>query len=109
MTIDWDKYVLGPTADVFGEPVAYTTAAGSVLTGIQGVYDAAYKDVDLSDPLGTTAIVPVLGVRLALFPTPPGQDDVLYVPSAGLRYVVREVRQDGHGWAKLMLGEMVSP
>lgn len=109
MPINWDAAVLEPLAGVFAEPVAYTTAAGAALSGIQGVFDAAYRDVDLSDPLATTTIVPVLGVRLAIFTTAPAQDDIVQVPSVNSTYVVREVRPDGHGWAKLMLGWSSSP
>jgi hypothetical protein len=107
--IDWDANVLQPLEDVFAEAVNYTTAAGVVVPDILGVFDAAYRDVDLTDPLGTTTIVPVLGVRLALFVQEPAQDDVVQVPSVNTTYVVREVRKDGHGWAKLMLGKMSSP
>jgi hypothetical protein len=106
MAIDWDKEVLAPLQRVFAEPVAYTTAAGTVLQGIEGVYDSAYRDVSLIDPLGSNEPVPVLGVRMVLFPVLPVPDDTVFVPSANITYVVREVRSDGHGWAKLMLGEM---
>ena len=109
MPIDWDANVLQPLEDVYAEPVIYTSAAGIQLPGIVGVFDAAYRDVDLTDPLATTTIVPVLGVRLALFQNEPAQDDVVQVPSVNTTYVVREVRKDGHGWAKLMLGKMSSP
>lgn len=109
MPIDWDANVLQPLEAEFAEPVNYTTAAGVALPGILGVFDAAYRDVDLSDPLGTTTITPVLGVRLALFATEPAQDDTVQVPSINTTYVVREVRKDGHGWAKLMLGKVSSP
>lgn len=110
MPIDWDANVLQPLEDVYAEPVIYTSAAGIPLPGIVGVFDAAYRDVDLSDPLGTTSIVPVLGVRLALFvDQDPAQDDIVQVPSVGLTYVVRQIRKDGHGWAKLMLGRVASP
>jgi hypothetical protein len=109
MPINWDAAVLQPLEGIFAEPVAYTTAGGAVLSGIQGVFDAAYRDVDLSDPLGTTTIVPVLGVRLALFTVTPSQDDEIQIPSVNATYVIREVRPDGHGWAKLMLGKVSSP
>lgn len=109
MPIDWDAAVLQPLEGIFAEPVTYTTAAGASLLGIQGVFDSAYRDIDLSDPLGTTTVVPVLGVRLSIFGVPPGQDDMVQVPSSNTTYVVREVRPDGHGWAKLMLGEVSSP
>lgn len=108
MPVDWDASVLQPLEDVFAEPVNYWNTRGPV-TGILGVFDAAYRDVDLSDPLGTTTITPVLGVRLALFATEPAQDDTVQVPSVDTTYVVREVRKDGHGWAKLMLGKVSSP
>jgi len=104
MPIDWDKAVIGPLNAVFGEPVAYTTAAGASVTGISGVFDAAYSDINLSDPLGTTTIKPVLGVQLSQFLALPAQDDLVQIPSVNNTYVVREVRLDGHGWAKLMLG-----
>lgn len=107
--VDWDANVLAPLEGVFGEPVNYKTAAGAAVAGVVGVFDAAYRDVDLSDPLGTTTITPVLGVRLAQFTNPPVQDDTVQIPSANATYVVREVRNDGHGWAKLMLGKMATP
>jgi hypothetical protein len=109
MPVDWDADVLQPLESVFAEPVNYTTAAGVALVGIVGVFDSAYKDVDLSDPLGTTTAMPVLGVRLALFAQAPTQDDTVQVPSVNTTYVVREVREDGHGWAKLMLGLVSAP
>lgn len=109
MPIDWDANVLHPLEDVFAEPVNYKTAAGVAVSGIVGVFDAAYRDVDLSDPLGTTTITPVLGVRIALFASEPVQDDIVQVPSVNTTYIVTEVRKDGHGWAKLMLGKVSSP
>lgn len=109
MPIDWDANVLQPLEAEFAEAVNYTTAAGVAISGILGVFDAAYRDVDLSDPLGTTTITPVLGVRLALFTADPAQDDTVQIPSVNTTYVVREVRKDGHGWAKLMLGKVSAP
>lgn len=104
MAIDWDKAVLAPTADVFGEPATYLPAAGGSLP-IVGVFDEAYREVDLIDTgVGATSITPVLGVRLAQFTASPVQGDQVRVPSVGKLYVVREVRPDGHGWARLMLG-----
>jgi len=108
MPVDWDANVLQPLEGVFAEAVNYWNARGPV-PGISGIFDAAYRDVDLSDPLGTTTVTPVLGVRLALFSTEPAQDDTVQVPSVNTTYVVREVRKDGHGWAKLMLGKVSSP
>lgn len=107
--VDWDTNVLSPLEGVFGEAVNYKAAAGVAVAGIVGVFDAAYRDVDLADPLGTTTVTPVLGVRLAQFANPPVQDDIVEVPSVNTTYVVREVRNDSHGWAKLILGKVSSP
>ncbi|MCP1376042.1 head-tail joining protein [Dyella lutea] len=104
MAIDWDKAVLAPTEGVFGEAATYLPAAGGTLP-IVGVFDEAYREVDLVDTgVGATSVTPVIGVRLAQFVATPVQGDQVRVPSVGKLYVVREVRPDGHGWAKLMLG-----
>lgn len=116
MAVDWDRAVLAPIEKVFGEgkspdkqPMFYPALGAKY--PIDGVFDAAYRDVDFSDPLtGATSAQPVLGVRLALFDAlfkpPPTQNDQVYIPSVGMRFVVTEVRPDSHGWAKLMLSEM---
>lgn len=108
MPIDWDQVVLGPTEAVFGEPATYLPAVGTGFA-ITGVFDAAYKEVDQIDPLSANSTMPVIGVRLALFATPPVQGDQVRVPSIGKLYMVRDVRPDGHGWAKLMLSDTGNP
>ncbi|WP_033063827.1 head-tail joining protein [Pseudomonas sp. GM18] len=112
MAIDWDKAVLEPLEAVFGEgkepdkrPMFYPAVGARY--PIDGVFDAAYRDVDLADPLvGATSAQPVLGVRLSIFEVPPAQDDQVYIPSVDKRFLVMDVRPDSHGWAKLMLSEM---
>lgn len=108
MAIDWDNVVLGPTIAVFGEnpgrrPIY--TASGTEPIEIDGVFDEAYREVDLIDTgVGSNAVMPVLGVRLAQFARPPRQGELVTIPSVGKDYVIKDVRPDGHGWAKLMLG-----
>lgn len=115
MAVDWDGLVLAPCMEVFGETAVYTAAAagfGDFAFGesgfgstapfeITGVFDEAYREVDLLDGPGITTAMPVLGIRLAEFSSPPAQGDQLIV--RGQTFVVREVRPDGHGGAKLML------
>lgn len=108
MGIDWDKAVLGPTIGVFGEPAQYLPAAGGSFA-ISGVYDEAYKDVQQLDPLSANETMPVLGVRLASLPAEPQQGDQVRVPSVGKLFYVKDVRPDGHGWAKLMLSDTGQP
>jgi len=112
MAVDWDKAVLGPLEAVFGEVTTpdtqpmYYPVSGTAFP-VDGIFDGAYRDIRLEDPLvGTTAAQPVFGIRLAAFAIEPDVDDELYLPSQGKRYLVKEVRPDSHGWAKLMLGEM---
>lgn len=111
MVIDWDAMVVKPTISVFGEPVSYTPAGASgpitALGGgpITGVFDEAYKDQDVIDGLvEANTTYPVIGVRLAQFASMPAQNDVVVRQSNGNSYIVRDVRPDGHGWAKLKLG-----
>lgn len=119
MAVDWDALVLGPLERIFGEggqddqppqPIMFQPASGGAPYPIDGVFDAAWRDLELVDPLGVTTTQPVLGVRMstwtALGKAGPQQDDQLTIPRTGLTYIVREVRPDSHGGAKLILGEM---
>ncbi len=100
--IDWDTRVLAPLEAVFGEeiPVLYQPVAG-VAYEISGIFDEAYTEVALAGGMGVTTERPVLGVRLSRFVVPPAQDDRVTI--RGLTYVVKEMRPDSHGAAKLML------
>lgn len=103
--VDWDGLVLGPTENIFGETATYTpAAAGSAAIAITGVFDRAWRE---ADPFGegseSNLIVPVFGVRVNQFPAPPTPNDQVFIPSVNMLFLVRDVRPDGHGWAKLML------
>jgi hypothetical protein len=118
MAIDWSALVIGPTVDIFGESVLYSPVIGRPFS-ITGVFDEAYLELTplgrggpdtetfgIGSPGSITAEMPVLGVQLSQFRVPPEQDDLLEVTSGrfkGGRYVVKEVRTDGHGGAKLLL------
>lgn len=110
--IDWDSLVLEPLENIFGEArhpkgrIMFFPVGGAAYP-IDGVFDSAYREVELLDPMvGSNSAQPVLGVRLSMFHEEPAQDDVVYIPSSGKRYLVLDVHPDSHGWAKLMLGEM---
>ncbi|KWR88771.1 head-tail joining protein [Cupriavidus sp. IDO] len=110
MPISWDKMVLGPLMGVFGEAVTYMPAAGGSYA-ISGVFDDAYlKEVMFEDASqGVTEVSAVLGVQLSQFTATPVQNDQLSVASVNTTYVVREVRPDSRGGAKLMLSRVSSP
>lgn len=109
MPIDWNAHVIGPLMGVFGEPAIYTPLGGAAFQ-LTGVFDDAYlKEMMFEDgSTGTNTVSAVLGVQLSQFPTPPAQNGSLTVISNGATYLVREVRPDSHGGAKLMLSK-VSP
>jgi hypothetical protein len=120
VAVDWDNLLVGPTVACFGEPVSYQSQSGGSAFPITGVFDEAYReltplgagDVTFSDiQLGSvvTAERPVLGVQLSAFPTgsSPIQGDTIVI--RGGIYVVREVRSDSHGGAKLMLNQLQAP
>ena len=102
--IDWDTLVLGPAMAQFGEAVSYAFAGG-VPVPITGVYDEQYTAVDVVDGQGVTSSMPVLGVQLSQLSSMPQQGDELVIVRTTQRFVVREVRPDGHGWAKLLLNQ----
>ena len=112
MALDWDALVLAPVMAVFGEgdpanadtlPL-YTPRRASAFRLRDAVFDSEYEQVIVnSDESQSTTHRPVLGVRLALFEEPPAQNDTVYIPSTDKTYVVKDVQQDGHGHAKLML------
>lgn len=115
MPLSFDLLVVEPCIAAFGEQAqgfdlpTYTPADGGIPFPIDGVFDEAYREVDpiTGSPVSSTA--PMLGVRLAAFP--PGvaqaQGDLLTI--RGGNYVVREVRVDSHGWARLLLNEAPLP
>lgn len=107
MPVDWDAIVIGPTVAVFGEPVQYQPRVGLPLT-IGGVFDDAYqKEMLFSDAsVEITTVQAVLGVQLSQFKVLPAQNDQLTVESTGTSYVVKDVRVDGRGGAKLILSKM---
>jgi len=102
-----DLTELGPLALAdFGTAATFSPQAGGSFR-INGVYDNAYRELELSaDAPPVNTVAPALGVNLADFPSPPLQGDALTIlegPYAGTVYAVREVRPDSHGWAILML------
>ena len=110
MSINWSAEVLGPLMGIFGEAAIYTPQNG-VAFPVTGVFDNAYlKDVMFEDAsMGVTSVHAVLGVQLSQFPVPPAQNGLLFVTSVNTTFVVKEVRVDSHGGAKLILSKVSSP
>lgn len=101
--IDWDSLVIAPLMAAFGQPVLYQPVGGTAFT-INGVYDEAYRDVQaISDSAEISTTMPVVGVRVADFPSPPKRGDKLVIVATSDQFIVKDVRPDGHGEAKLML------
>jgi hypothetical protein len=105
---DIDALILAPCVAAFGEMaqgfdlVTYTPQ-GAAAFQLDGIFDRAYREIDPLTMLPITSAMPVIGVRVSQFPPgiAPAQGDLLTI--RGGFYVVREVRADGHGAAKLML------
>jgi hypothetical protein len=95
--------------DEFGGPATYMPAAGGSFP-ISGVFDEAYRDLEMVDEgEGVNTVVPVFGVRLSAFPSAPVQGDKVSILSVNETYIVNDVRPDGHGHAKLMLNFVSAP
>jgi len=104
MSINWDALVIGPTMAVFGEPITYTSAFQDPVT-ITGVFDDAWLAEAMFEDgsSGVTEVSAVLGVQLSQLPFTPRPNDQLVVQRTGKKFIVREMRNDSHGWAKLLL------
>jgi hypothetical protein len=103
--IDWDKSVLSPVHGVFDEPVVFIPNIGVQYAG-GGIFDEAYREVDLAGGMAVTTESPVLGIRTSQCPVPLLQDDKVLIIGKNITYNIREVRFDGHGSAKLLLNEV---
>lgn len=111
MSVDWDSLVIGPVVDTFGDPVTYSRN-GAVVGTIYGVFDQEYMEInpiggridEIGLPGNVSSSRPVFGVQISKMPIAPAQGDQITLQS-GASFVVREVRPDNHGWAKLLLNE----
>jgi len=112
MSVNWDALVIGPLQSIFAEAekISYFPQTGNPLQ-ITGVFDKGYhKDKIFDDgSVGVTTESPTLGIQLSQFPNLPLQNDRLSIVSVNTTYVVREVRLDGHGGARLLLNRVSSP
>ncbi|WP_233869681.1 head-tail joining protein [Paraburkholderia adhaesiva] len=106
--IAWDTLLLAPVEGIFGQPATYRARDGTQFP-LNGVFDEAVTDVDVSASPPVTTVRPVYGYRVAALPVKAHQGDTLFIrsapgaPAVDTRYVVREVRVDGHGWGLLLL------
>lgn len=103
MPIDWDKKVIGPLNDKFGEPVTFFPDDQSQGFTRLAVFDEGYIDVTAANGQAITSARPVVGVRLIELPLPPEQDWQVAIERTQKRYEVKEVRDDGHGHALLLM------
>lgn len=121
--LDFDRLVLRPAMGAFARPVAFLASDGQRAPVIgRGDFRAPTVDIALDDGSLTTA-VPVLGIRRSEFDVLPVQEDEVYIDivvddaePAGFRvtdrtrrFAIKDVRPDGEGDIKLVLGEVGSP
>ena len=100
MAIDFDTLVLGPCHNTFGQTATYKPQ-GAASFPISVIFDKAYEGLTIIEGQAITEKTPVVGVRISEFITYPRQNDTITISTE--TYQVREVRDDSHGAAKLML------
>ena len=107
LVIDWDLAVLAPNFSVFGEPANYQPAGGTAFD-VDIIFDRAYTREYLMDDgsIGFTSVSPTAGIRLVQFASDPKQNYRLYVPRLDITFIVRDVRPDSHGGARLFLNRV---
>ena len=108
---DFSGTVLLANMNTFAAPVNYTPRDTVTSYPARGVFDSAYQELQIIDGEAITVKMSVLGIRLAEFQTFPEQGDLLtvfpFINSQECKnFTVREVRNDGHGGAKLMLNKV---
>ena len=124
MAIDWDETVLQPVIGLFGEasgPVrrpipVYTSTEHGITFPIDGVFDEAYRGIAAEAGMPEADAHPLFSIRAAALPVGlrPEQEDTIVLFSSQYgqtrRYVVNNVRPDGHGSIHLDLNflEIVS-
>ena len=85
----------------FGEPVVFhIEGQGEAIPG-RGVFAAAHESLDVSSGVAVSTVQPVLEVVSADLPAVPTEGDAVTVQ--GRRYLIVDVRPDGHGFLKLLL------
>ncbi|WP_338803580.1 hypothetical protein WDV76_02870 [Xenorhabdus griffiniae] len=107
MPIDWDKHLLAPLHKQFAERVNWRPQSGEPYD-IMGVFDRAYtqqvESLDGDSSINTTK--PLLGVRDAIFKSPPQQHDRVFVYSINAEFIVSDVQPDSHGGTHLLLNRV---
>lgn len=105
MPIDFSTLVLNPCMNTFADDITYIPAVEPQFAA-RGVFDEAYEELVVIDGQPVTTRMPVLGIRLSEYAVAPVQNDQLIIGVK--RYIVREVRIDSHGGAKLMLNRIIT-
>ena len=78
---------------VVGGPVTYTPGVGAAVE-VEGVFDAAYRRLDLGQP-GVSTTSPAVFLLLVDLPSDPRTDFAATVTVNGVAYSVHEVQPDG--------------
>lgn len=114
MSVDWGTEVGTPTTALFGGPARYFPHDGSPAFDVVGVFDEAYREVQIIDGLSYTSDAqPVIGITDSQFAANnwvPAQNDKVLIldplmAAFGQTFIVKEPRPDSHGITKLMLNE----
>ena len=119
MAVDFDRLVIGPTVQIFGDLVRFQN--GEFFYETVGVFDEAYlelvplgaggpgmEEFALGSPGNITTVQPTLGVRLSQLAYCPKQSDTVVILTgkhAGKWFEVKEVRPDSHGHALILLND----
>ncbi|NHN83663.1 hypothetical protein GOB93_03285 [Acetobacter musti] len=106
---DWSGLVLGPCQNVFGENVTWYHRRAPAGVTVRGIFDEGFQAYDAiggedgMEPVHLSSSHPILGIRIADFPSLPVQGDRFLI--RGIPYRVQEVRPDSHGAASLILNK----
>jgi hypothetical protein len=118
--IDWNRPVIAPTVGIFGDQVDHQPAYGAAFP-ITGVFDEAFIELTPHGPGGIDTENFVIAYptasasrcRCSASSSPSSWEaaarrppTLISGPESGRRFVVKEVRPDSHGDARLLLNDV---
>ena len=109
MAVDFDTLVLGPSMDVFSEPITITpivSQPGQPTYQARGVFSSRPVDIATEDGGVVSDMQTTLGIRLSEFVVPPSAGDQTTVK--GTLYTVEDPDEDGQGGSKLTLRKVIA-
>ena len=102
MMIDFSGTVIQSCQDAFAQPVIYLPASGGSYA-VRGIFREAYTAIEIVDGAPVSTTKPLLGIRLAEWPSVPQPGEQVEIVGTRTVYVINNTNPDGMGGLRLLL------